>query len=271
MKKVMFVAVCAMVAIAGLVALNMGNGDDNGNNGRSRPKNATRRIETGRKIPSRSPEGAVRDAMKGMPKSKKPKDRRPIDIFANLSGKDRRLAEEMQRALDGNDFDATLAAAKKALASTNDEIRLSAVEAMSWFGIDALPELTGLMADSDERVANEAETAWELAIGEIDDASRRFSIAAAAMSTLSNKDHLTSISGQLEGAALELIDREDAPEKSDDARIAVVQTLVDIMESSPENGAAQAKEAYRTITGFTWVSIDEAEAYLLDPDNYELP
>jgi len=268
MKKAFFAIAGLLVAVAGLVVLNMRSDDGRGE---PAPKKSHRRLESGKAASSGNPEEAVRNAMKGMRKKAKPRKAPPVDIFAHLSGKDRKLAEDMQDALDRSDLKATLDAAKRALTSTNGEVRYSAVESLSWFGADALPELTGLMADADESVANAAENAWELALGEIDDASRRFSIAAAAMATLSNKDHLTTISGLLEGAALEAINKSSNPEKSAEARIAVVQTLVDIMESGGKSGAEQAAEAYESITGFKWISVDEAEVYLADPDDYELP
>lgn len=272
MKVRLLIGAALAVAVAGIAIWYWGGSPQD------TEEPAKRRLAQGRAkaLPSQRPADAVRAAMTGMNTKSGAKRggaaaRPPVDIFAHLSGKDKKLAEEMQSALDADDQKATFAATVKALSSSNAEVRLNAVEALGWFGVEALPELTGLMADPDEDVANAAENQWEQALGEIDDASRRFSIAAAAMSTLSNKDHLTTISGQLEGAALEAINGVDDPEKSAEVRIAVVQALVDIMDSGRENCAEQAKDAYETITGFKWISIDEAEAYLADPDNYDIP
>ena len=229
------------------------------------------RLSSGRTNRGRKPADAVRQAMSGMSKKANPAEMPPVDIFAHLLGKDRRFAEELQSALDGNDFHATLAATSKALTSTNAEIRLDAVDALSWFGVDALPELTEAMADPDDDVANAAETSWELALSEIDDPMRRFSIAAAAMATLSDKNHLETISGLMEGAALEVIDGEDNIEKASDLRVSIIQTLVDIMDSGRDSQAAQARDAYESVTGFEWRGLDEAELYLQNPDGYELP
>ncbi len=181
------------------------------------------------------------------------------------------MAESLQKSLDEDDLESTLAASEKALRSANAEVRLLAIEALGWFGHDALPELTEAMGDADEDVAEAAESAWELALSELDSADRRFSIAAAALATLGNEDHLISIAGQLSGAALEMIDGEDDEAKAAEKRLSVVQSLVDVMGSKYRTNVEQAEEAYEDITGHEWRGIDEAELYLMDPDNYELP
>lgn len=214
---------------------------------------------------------AVQKAMNGVTLRSRKLDRPPIDIFANLTGRDRKLAEAVQSALDAGDLSKTLSAVATALESTNSEVRVNAVEALSWFGAAALPELTGAMADPDEEVANAAENAWEGALSEIDDAQQRFKIAAAAMGAIINRDHLTTIAGQLSAAALEMIDGEADETKADEVRLDVMQTLVDIMEAGKEQNIEAVKEAYEEITGFEWLGIEEAERYLVDPEAYEPP
>lgn len=276
MKKVVVWAVIGLTALAGayfaFVAAGSGPAGDGENASESKGRLVRSRQQSAER---QSPAEAVRKAMDGMaqePKARKRRPlRRPADMFANLGGRDRKLAEAVMDALDRDDFDATVAAADDALKSKNPEVRLHAVEALEWFGLDALPELTGAMADPDEEVAEAAEYAWELALSEVDDASRRFAISAAAMATLDGKDHLETICGHLTGAALELIDGEDDEAKASELRISVVQALVDIMDGGLNQNVEQAKEAYEDITGNEWISIDEAELYLSNPDGYEPP
>lgn len=223
----------------------------------------------------KDPAAAVREAMQGMETSGKIRNRRPLtghpaDMFAGLSGADRTLAEAVFAALETGELAATLEVAAKALASSNPEVRSHGIEALSWFGSDALPELTGAMADPDEEVSEAAENAWEVALAEVGDPARRFAIAAAALGSLSNADHLGAIAGHLSGAALEMVDSEDDEAKANDKRITVVQTLVDLIEAD-ETASAEAKEAYEDITGNEWRSFEEAELYVSDPENYELP
>lgn len=270
-KRVLLVSAAILLAgaLAAFFAVGTGGGRSDGDGGDKPAK----KLIAGRRSGDRNerPSDAVRKAMRGVKRPANAVRKFPADIFSHLSGKDKAFAEAVQKALDDNDFKATLTAATKALTSTNAEVRLDAVQAMGWFGLDALPELTEAMADADEDVANAAEDAWELALSEVDNAERRFAIAAAAMATLSSDDHLMSISGQLACAAQEMIDGEEDEQKADDARVAVVQSLVDIMDSGKDANIEQAKSAYEDITGHEWVSIEEAELYLSDPDNYELP
>ena len=51
-----------------------------------------------------------------------------------------------------------------------------------------------------------------------------------------------------------------------------IQALVDLMDQpgSPKR-AEISRELYEEITGHNWISLDEAERYLQDPENYEPP
>ena len=193
----------------------------------------------------------------------------PLDIFEHLTGKDRRYAEAIQEALDADDFKATLAAVNSAMKSKNPEVRERAVEALAWFGEDALPELTGAMADPDDDVANAAENAWEAVLQEIEEPDSRFSIVASVLQSPFKRDHLVTIFSQFTSAATEMIDNEEDMAKAHANRVMVIQALVDIMGTGLVQNMQQAQEAYQEITGNEWMSIEEAERYLADPENYE--
>lgn len=215
---------------------------------------------------------AVRDAMKksGVKTGQK-KLHIPADLFANLQGKDKKLANAVQDALDNNDFELVLKEAEKSLASTNAEVRINAIEALGWFGVDALPELTGAMSDPDEEVADAAENAWEIAIDGMEEPEQKFAVVAAAFSTLTKEDYLVTIGGQLSNVALDLIDGPDDPEVGAANRLEIIQTLVDVMDNGTSANVEAAKEVYNDITGNDWVSVEEAELYLRNPDGYESP
>lgn len=277
MKKTWLVLVLAAVGVvcAFLIVKTTGGASDDAASTRLLSRGASGAVRE-----KSDPVAAVRAAMGNVAadaasakKSRRPRLKAPTDLFANLSGADRRMAEAVQSALDNDDSDAILDSAAKALSSTNVEVRAHAVDALGWLGMEALPELTGAMADPDEDVAEAAESAWELALSDVPGAERRFNIAVAALGTLAVEDHLESIEGHVVGAALELIDGEEDEKKAGELRISVVQALVDIIDAEKTSmpNVRQAKEAYEDITGNEWISIDEAEAYLMDPDNYEAP
>ena len=193
------------------------------------------------------------------------------DFFDHLSGVDKEIAVAIDKAFDDDDFKGVAAAAQRALSCTNSEVRMNAVEALGWFGEKALPELTLWMSDKDEEVAQEAMNQWSSALGEVEKPEDRFSIAATALNTLADADALETIGFELSSTASELIDGEDDEDKAKEYRTQVVETLADIILNGQAKNQAAAKEAYSDITGNDWISVEEAEKYLKDPDNYEPP
>ena len=193
-------------------------------------------------------------------------------MFAHFSEEDKKLAEVVQEALDADDADKTIKAATKLMSSSNPEARSHAVDALGWFGLKALPELTMLMGDSNEDVAQNAVNAWESGFSEIDDVQTRLKVSAMALNALSSKDALESIGAQFSIAATEYIDEADeGTEESLDRRVDVLQSLVDMIGSSNNSLSDVGRDLYEEITGHNWINMDEAELYLNDPDNYEPP
>lgn len=193
-------------------------------------------------------------------------------MFAHFSEEDKKLAEVVQEALDADDADKTIKAATKLMSSSNPEARSHAVDALGWFGLKALPELTMLMGDSNEDVAQNAVNAWESGFSEIDNVQTRLKVSAMALNALSSKDALESIGAQFSIAATEYIDEADeGTEESLDRRVEVLQSLVDMIGSSNNSLSDVGRDLYEEITGHNWINMDEAELYLNDPDNYEPP
>lgn len=194
------------------------------------------------------------------------------DPYEGFTAEERALCEALQAATDEDDFERVLKIAEEVLKSKNPAVRENVVEALSWFGEKALPELTPLMGDKDEDVAKAAMSAWESALSEIENARARLETAGLALKTISDKDALTTIGAQYSCAAQEWIDSTDDEEKAMERRVSVIQTLVDVLEGDAGLTRLEAaKEVYEDVTGHEWRSIDEAEIYLKDPDNYELP
>ena len=184
---------------------------------------------------------------------------------------DQRLSDAIQDALEKEDFDAVAAAAEKALKSPNPDVRRDAVDALGWLGEKALAELTIWMADADEDVAQAAMDHWEEGVSEIEDANERLQTSLFALNTLTDKDALTMIGGQFANAATELGDEEEDETRASQKRTEVVQVLVDMIEGGKTAHAEAAREIYEDVTGNKWISVEEAEKYLRDPDNYEEP
>jgi len=241
-------------------------------------------IKSGRRLVRRTGRNPtnVREKVRGIvstePKNGRRRPRPDAEMFEHLRGVDRRLAESIQKALDDDNYSGVMESVDAAMRSKNAEVRSHLVDALGWFGVEALPELTVLMADPDDEVAESAQAQWTVALAEIENPGKRMQIGLSVLGTFSNKDMLDGIIGEVSNAAVEYIEEE--PDDSDEAenaerqstrRIEVVQALLDIMSGDLPVCAKAAAEAYEDITGHEWISIDEAELYLQNPDDYELP
>lgn len=195
----------------------------------------------------------------------------PRELFDHLPAEERKLCEAMQEALDTENLEKALQAAAKMVSCTNAEVRAHAVDSLGWFGAAALPELTLLMGDRDEDVAQSAINAWEVSVMEIDDAGTRLKVSEMALQAISNKDALQFIGSQFSIAATELIDGAEDEDAASDRRVKVVQSVVDMIDSPNERLSEVGRGLYEEITGNEWLGVEEAEKYLADPDNYEPP
>lgn len=182
------------------------------------------------------------------------------------------LSDDLQEALDSEDFDRTREVAVKAYQSYLPEVRMQAVEALGWFGKKALVDLVPMMCDRDKEVAKAAADAWEAALMEVEDANFRFLAAQDALKTISGPDVLAMIGAQFSSAASELIDGADDEKTASRRRVQAVQALVDMMGAGGDAPRATvARELYEELTGYPWAGVDEAERYLAHPDDYEPP
>ena len=179
------------------------------------------------------------------------------DVFRDPDGKaypekDQALMRQAREAIDNDDLESARALAAEAAASTNDELREMAVEALSWFGKDAMVELMQFMADANEEVAGAAKDGWMSGLQEIDDEGEKAGVIEATMKGINDGEMLEDIANELIGI--------------DD--LAAIQVLADVIEDGGNSAAVKAaKETYNTITGEDWSNIDKAEAWL--QENYE--
>ena len=179
------------------------------------------------------------------------------DVFRDPDGKaypekDQALMRQAREAIDNDDLESARALAAEAAASTNDELREMAVEALSWFGKDAMVEVMQFMADANEEVAGAAKDGWMSGLQEIDDEGEKAGVIEATMKGINDGEMLEDIANELIGI--------------DD--LAAIQVLADVIEDGGNSAAVKAaKETYNTITGEDWSNIDKAEAWL--QENYE--
>ena len=207
----------------------------------------------------------------GARKAPKTKPTLSREMFSHLPEAARKLANNIQDALDDENLEDITALAAEAMESDSSELRQHAVEALGWFGEEALPELTVWMSDPDEDVAQVAMEQWCSALSEVEKAEDRLNIAFAAFQTISDINNLENIGTEISNTATELIDGAPNEETASQRRIEVVQALAEMIVDGPEKNGNAAKEAFEDITGSKWTSVEEAEKYLHDPENYEAP
>ncbi|MCR5750925.1 MAG: HEAT repeat domain-containing protein [Kiritimatiellae bacterium] len=188
-----------------------------------------------------------------------------------MSEEERKISEELSDALDSDKRSKVYEIAMKALKSSNPDLRREAVEALGWYGKDAIADLLVPMVDPDRDVAERAIDNWDQALSEIESPQERMRTAMLALKVIDDEYALNTISAQFSNAANESIDSQDDPEKAMARRIEAVQMLVDIIESAGSNkvNVEHAKSMYSDITGNEWLSFEEAERYLQDPENYD--
>jgi len=181
------------------------------------------------------------------------------DVFRDEDGnaypeKEQALMRQALAVIENDDLDGARELAEKAIGSRNAELRAMAVDALSWFGQNALVELTEFMSDANEGVAEEAKSSWMRALQEIEDDGLKAGVVELTLGKLKNKDILEDVANELVG-----IDE-----------LAAIQVLANVIDDGKNAKAvAAAKEAYNSITGDDWSGVDAAEDWL--QKNYTAP
>lgn len=171
-----------------------------------------------------------------------------------LSPAEKKILDELNEAMCGDDFETVSFAAEELAKSANPVVRRMVVDAISWFGERGLPELTPFLVDENEEVASLAKERWSLGVGEIEDDQEKATMAKLGMLYVTDEDSLTSFMGDLTTVSDDLV---------------IMQTLVDLIEEGTPESAAVAREQYEWMTGDAWTDIDAAESWL--QENYEMP
>ena len=176
------------------------------------------------------------------------------DEDSNRTPAEKKLAADVEKALDEEDFELAKKCAPLAFNCKDTEIRQAMVDTLGWFGAKALPELTPFIADSDADVAESAMNEWESAVSAITDDAEKIGTVELAMKVIRNEDDLESISGEYIGV---------------DEKLAVESLLRVIESGGNDKGIAKAKETYEFVTGEEFTDRAAAEKWIAE--EYEPP
>ena len=86
---------------------------------------------------------------------------------ADLSNTEKRQLVAIEDALENEDFSALTKLLPDVYSSANDEIRSEMVDALGWFGEEAMAELLPFMADRVEEIAQTAIDNWTTALADV--------------------------------------------------------------------------------------------------------
>ena len=174
-------------------------------------------------------------------------------IYRDEDGKEyppeeQEIMKKAEAAIDNDDLESARELAEVAVNSKNKELRESVVDALGWFGKDAMAELTPYLSDPDAEIADSAKSQWMEDDGEI------AGVVESALKSLRDKEMIEEVADELT-----CIDE-----------LAAIQVLVNVIEGGASQTAKDvSKEVYNSITDEDWSGVDAAENWL--QENYELP
>lgn len=219
---------------------------------------AAKRIEARKKLAEKKSAktdiSATQGKKKNQAKADKPKLRRRLrplmveEDLSHLTVEQRADVKTIQTALDNNDFNSVLAVTQKMQQSKDwpdkipIELRKEALNSLSWFGIKALPEVTGFLADAEPEIVEEAVTAYENLISDANGDSELQQIVLAASYTVND-------AGSMESIMMELNNMRPS---------VAVSTIKAVWESGTEAAKAALPDAIEFLTGEENITTPEA-------------
>ena len=274
-KHIVIVLAVVAAAIAGWrVVSRMGAGEDDSAAGPRRPlltqKNA--KVSAVKPLTPAKPGSASSSSTKGK-KKRDPAAKRRLalrfpgldpsltwdGIYRDEDGKEyppeeQEIMKKAEAAIDNDDLESARELSEVAVNSKNKELRESVVDALGWFGKDAMAELTPYLSDPDAEIADSAKSQWMDALQELEDDGEIAGVVESALKSLRDKEMIEEVADELT-----CIDE-----------LAAIQALVNVIEGGASQTAKDvSKEVYNSITDEDWSGVDAAENWL--QENYELP
>lgn len=154
--------------------------------------------------------------------------------------------EAIEDALEKENLSALAKLLPDIYGSTNAEIRSEMVDALGWFGEQAMAELLPFMADRDSEIAQAAIDNWTTALADVSDGREKAKLIERAMQIIRDKDSLESM-------IMELGDCDD---------VAAMQTIVNLIASENANASSVAREHYEFVTGEEYTDFAAAEKWV---------
>lgn len=182
------------------------------------------------------------------------------DDEAKLTPQQRAALKELQSALDDDDLKAVRRALEKMIAKTSSggtleslpvAMRTRALEALGWFGKDAVNDLVPFLADSNVEVSNDAFEKFQLAISECDDDVEKSVIVKTMMRAISDAEQIDTMLNNL-----------------NDMRNSVrAETIASILTDGTDNARRIMMEQLGEYTDSDVETVDDLERWVVEnPD-----
>lgn len=172
-----------------------------------------------------------------------------VEADVELSEADQKQLDVIQDALDEENFVEVRRLAEKLIDHPSPEVRQRAVEALQWFGAKALESLTPFLADSSEDVREEAMSAVEQALSEMESESAKIAYIESLFQIKGacDEDGLTMLSGELLGL---------------DDSAAVVDAAVRVITANSNPAAvAEMRDVYEFVTDEPYTTPEAAQQW----------
>ena len=172
----------------------------------------------------------------------------------HLTKEESAFLDELNEAMLEDDVEIVGEVADEMASNPNPVMRRNAVEAISWFGEEGLPELAQYMVDPDPTVAELARERWSIGVSELESDKEKVALSKLAILSVNDADAISDYMSDLSMA-------------NDDLEI--MQALVDIIDEGGPLAVKAAMEQYESMTSEEWRGFDYAEAWL--KENYDPP
>ena len=159
---------------------------------------------------------------------------------------DERVIEQLEEAVEKEDFATALAIVNAHRRSANAALRLRCVESIGWFGGKSAKVLESFLVDPDADVRSEAQDQWDSAVNDIEDEHEVGVLVESAMKLVRDRDVMDAVATHLN----------DLPPSLS------IDIIVHMIEGSNRVARVAAKEAYEFVTGDDWKSVAAAQKWL---------
>jgi hypothetical protein len=169
----------------------------------------------------------------------------PVNASTNsiISADEKKALDELQFALDEENFAQLRGPAAMLAKSSSPEVRAKVVESLRWFKQKALPQLRSMMSDADPDVARQARDGWRDAAGEIKDESIKARELLDGMLTMTDTDAL----------------RETIMGFYELADSVALESLLKLINSGNPSAAAVARDGWEHVAGNSYTTTEAAQ------------